>query len=111
MIRAEDAMEAYDAAVSLRDPDSMLNVRNAPDITAGRIGRLKDGTPVTVLDEPAPGWLHVSYAGGVGYVSAEYIARQEPVTPEDEAVPMTTSLIDELGNVVTIMGLWRIAED
>ena len=104
-------MEAYKARVSLSDPESWLNVRSAPDARADRIGKLTDGAIVTVQAEPGSGWAYVTYGDiGLGYVMKTFIERIEH-EPEAPPVRTMTSLIDDEGHVITLMGNWRVAED
>ena len=106
----EGAMESYKAIVTLRDPSSSLNVRNAPK-TGDVMGRLLDGQVVTVQAE-ADGWAFISYGDSElnGYVSAEYLA---PYTEPEEQEPLeTTTLINELtGDTFMLVGKWTTAED
>lgn len=50
-----------------------LNVRSAPSTDAERLGTLKKGTEVTVL-ETLDGWYQVTAGDLTGYVSAQYIS-------------------------------------
>ena len=49
-----------------------LNVRKGPGTGYARIGSLSNGAAVTILGEES-GWYKISYNGGTGYVSKEYI--------------------------------------
>ena len=56
-----------------------LNVRSGPSVSNAKIGSLKNGDPVNVLEDAGNGWYKISYrgSGGVnveGYVSGEYIS-------------------------------------
>ena len=66
-----------------------LNVRSAPDTGADRVGTLKKGTEVTIL-ETQEDWYLVQTAELIGFVSAQYISLDGAV-PE-EGLVMTTSL-------------------
>ena len=50
-----------------------LNMRSAPSTSAKVIARIKNGTPVEVLDS-ADGWRHIQYQGKTGYAQEQYIA-------------------------------------
>ena len=51
---------------------SSLNVRSGPGTGYSRIGSLANGATVTILGASG-GWYQISYNGGTGYVSADYI--------------------------------------
>ena len=56
---------------------SALNVRTAPDLTAGILGTEPQGDEVKITGEEN-GWYQVNYQGQTAYVSAEYISPEEP---------------------------------
>ncbi|MBR2716302.1 MAG: SH3 domain-containing protein, partial [Oscillospiraceae bacterium] len=59
---------------------AVLNVRTAPDVNAGLMGKLNYGTELDLLAE-TNGWYQITLQGKTGYVSAEYI------TPAGQAMP------------------------
>lgn len=83
---------ANDAALPPESTDSVseavpvvnagpLNVRSAPSTDAERLGTLKKGTEVTIL-ETLDGWYQVTAGALTGYVSAQYISLDGAVTQE-----------------------------
>jgi uncharacterized protein YgiM (DUF1202 family) len=44
----------------VNDPDPPLNVRSGPGTTYPTVGTLTNGTPVTVTENNAQGWLRIS---------------------------------------------------
>lgn len=78
---AQKVIEEYIIRYAVIKADR-LNVRNAPDITAGRIGYLAFGEKVKVAElevESAKGkWIKVFYTSDkTGYVSADYVTIEE----------------------------------
>ena len=65
---------------------SALNVRSGPGTNYNILGKLYSGELVEILGS-ANGWYKISYNGGAGYVSAEYVQKGAP--PED--VPPSTN--------------------
>ncbi len=53
---------------------SALNVRSGAGTGYSRIGTLKAGATVTILDSSISGWYKVSSGSLTGYVSAQYVA-------------------------------------
>ena len=66
----------YKMQVALSDATETLNVRNAPSKKGERIARLNHDTIVMVQAE-AGKWKFVTYDGGSGYVSANYLIPYE----------------------------------
>lgn len=106
----EDTMESYKARVKLNDPDSTLNVRNAPGKDGDVINKLFHGQSVTVLAHYDDGWMFVQYgdSGKSGYVSMEYLVRDD--TPQEniiraQGVPV---IVDGEGNEFFPVGGWRV---
>jgi uncharacterized protein YgiM (DUF1202 family) len=44
----------------VNDPDPPLNVRSGPGTTYPTVGALTNGTPVTVMENNAQGWLRIN---------------------------------------------------
>ncbi len=55
-----------------------LNVRKGPGLDYSRIGLLKNGTVLSVIHKESNGWYKISYNGGTGYVSGEFVAAGDP---------------------------------
>lgn len=106
----EEAMESYRAKVKLSNPDSTLNVRNAPSAGGDVINRLTHGQSVEVLTAHENGWLFVRFgdSGKSGYVSGEYIERDD--TPQENVIRIvgTPVIIDGEGNEFFPIGGWRV---
>ena len=83
----------------------------------GRIlGTVPRGAMVDVLSDSGDGWPRVRYNELLGYASAEYLMRVEKEETTDasedewETVDATT-LVNEDGISLTLVGRWRVAED
>ncbi|KAF0821623.1 SH3 domain-containing protein [Cytobacillus firmus] len=50
-----------------------LNVRKGPGTSYGKIGSLKNGSVLNVIHKESNGWYKISYNGGTGYVSGDYV--------------------------------------
>lgn len=87
-----------------------LNLRAGPSKDSPKIGSITPGSTVTVYKEYSGGWRFVQCDIGIGYVSAEYLQKVDP-QPEPAPAPKMTTLIDDAGTVITLMGAWRIALD
>lgn len=104
-------MQSYKAVVQLANPESYLNVRDAPGIGGARIGKVYSGTVVTVQAAMGNEWVFIQYAGGSGYVDGSYLlmVNEEEKAPEQIE---TTILLNELtGDTVALVGRWKVAED
>lgn len=54
--------------------DDSLNVRESGSVDANILGTVSDGDELALLSDAAQnGWYQVSYNGGTGYVSADYV--------------------------------------
>jgi len=62
----------------------LLNIRSGPDTGSSRIGFLKDGDVVTIV-EKLDGWYKISLHGTYGYVSSAYISvgGSQPIETKD----------------------------
>lgn len=83
----------------------------------GRIlGTVPRGAVVDVLSDSGDGWPRVRFNELLGYASAEYLMRVEEEETKDasedewETVDATT-LVNEDGMSLTLVGRWRVAED
>lgn len=111
----EERMESYKAIVTLKDPDSTLNVRNEPGRGGDIINKLFNGQHVTVQAAFENGWVFVTYgdSGKSGYVSGEYLVRDD--TPEEADLPEnvlyvsgTPVIVDGQGNEFFPVGGWHV---
>ena len=81
-----------------------LNVRKGPGTGYARIGSVKKGATVTILGEES-GWYKISYNGGTGYVSKEYvqvggsIVTTAPTAPAEETKTGTVKISSNTLNV------------
>lgn len=80
-----------------------LNLRNAPN--GKDIGDIPKGAIVAVIEDGE--WPRVIYEDMMGYVSGKYLKKIEP---EQEPVKLTTLIKDD-GTVISLEGVWRVAED
>ena len=104
-VEEEKTMEAlYEAQVVLKESKA-LNIRAGRSTAARKIGSVPNGATVIVCEEGA--WPLIEYDGLQGYVSGEYLKAIEP-TPEPIR---TTTLVDENGTAIVLVGSWRVAED
>ena len=95
-------MEAYKMKVAA----SSLNVRDEPDVSSRRIGRLSEGAVVTVQASFSDGWKYVTYGdGALGYVDGRYLEEYaEPAVPEAPKI----TIIDSENNRFVPVGDWRV---
>lgn len=85
-LTASPTPEATAKAVKVK-VDDVLNVRKTGDSSGEILGTVTNGTELALLsDTPQSGWYQVSYKGGIGYVSSEY------VTVEDVSLEKYNSL-------------------
>ena len=60
------------------DPSSRLNMRTAPDRSAGAVGKFVSGTQVEIVADAGGGWSQVRIGGGrhavSGYMMTEYLS-------------------------------------
>lgn len=83
----------------------------------GRIlGTVPRGAVVDVLSDSGDGWPRVRYNELLGYASAEYLMRVEKEETTDESEDEwetvdATTLVNEDGISLTLVGRWRVAED
>ena len=109
-----ETMEEYTGVVVLSDINSTLNVRNAPDKEARRIGRLSHGAQVRVLADLYDSWLYIDYGESVnGYVAKQYIQRVEEEKPDEEpenviVINNDILIVDSAGNEFRPQGGWRV---
>ena len=52
-----------------------LNVRSGPGSTYEKVASIKNGDQIIILEDTGSGWYKIDYgAGGVGYVSSDYVS-------------------------------------
>ena len=107
----EGTMESYKAVVRLANTDSYLNVRNEPGIGGARIGKVYDGTVVTVQSMSENEWAFITYDGGSGYVDGSFLLMVNEPDSEPEPIKTTTVMNEETGETFMLVGKWKIAED
>ena len=110
----EDATMLYRAAVTTeKDP---LRVRQSPG-TGRIIGHVPRGKTVEVLADKGDGWPRIRYNELVGYASGDYLTRVEDtdrieIAPDVEAELIdVTTLVNEDGMSLTLVGRWSVAQD
>ena len=95
-------MEPY----KMRVVASSLNVRNEPGVGGTRIGRISEGTVVTVQAEFDNGWKFVRYGdGALGYVDGSYL---EEAKETQEVGPPEITIVDSAGNTFKPVGDFRV---
>lgn len=110
----EDKMSAmFQATVTTKN--GALSVRDAPSITARRLGAIPKGETVDVLSDSNAQWWRISANGLVGYASTDYLTKVEQESEEQTGYQdgsVTTTLVreDDVGSV-TLIGRWRVAQD
>lgn len=62
-----------------------LNVRATPSTDGAKVGMVGQETPLSVTGKCDNGWYRISYNGGVGYVSGEYLKETETQAPAADA--------------------------
>lgn len=98
----DEKMEPY----KMRVVASSLNVRNEPGVGGTRIGRISEGTVVTVQAEFDNGWKFVRYGdGALGYVDGSYL---EAAKETQEAKPPEVTIVDSSGNTFKPVGDFRV---
>ena len=110
----EDAAMLYRATVTTKtDP---LRVR-AWAQTGRILGTVPRGTVVDVLADSGDGWPRIRYNELVGYASGDYLTRVEDtdrieIAPDVEAELIdVTTLVNEDGMSLTLVGRWSVAQD
>lgn len=80
---------------------SCLKVREAPTTSSKCIARLLDGTMVSILGY-TDGWYYIKYTDTIGYVSADYLKVNAPITyyAEDDPTALDPEITDDLPDVV-----------
>lgn len=95
-------MEPY----KMRVVASSLNVRNEPGVGGTRIGRISEGTVVTVQADFDNGWKFVRYGdGALGYVDGSYL---EAAKETQEVGPPEITIVDSAGNTFKPVGDFRV---
>ncbi len=75
-----------------------LNVRSGAGTSYSKIGSLKNGSEVTIVEETSNGWYKIKFNSGYGYVSAKYIKLKNT---ESEEKPNTSETSTKTGIVTT----------
>lgn len=73
------AENEYAAAIGVTT-GSALRLRQEPTTASSILTTLNKDVALAVLDTNTPDWIHVSYNGSTGYVSAEYVAVTDTFT-------------------------------
>ena len=110
----EDATMLYRAAVTTEK--GPLRVR-AWAQTGRILGTVPRGTVVDVLADSGDGWPRIRFNELVGYASGDYLTRVEDtdrieIAPDVEAELIdVTTLVNEDGMSLTLVGRWSVAQD
>ena len=89
-----------------------LNVRAGPSTGDEMIFQLEKGTVVDVMFVYPNGWCYIDEDGDQGYVLGKYLEKIE-AEPEPEPLPVNpgyTTLINQDGMTLTLLGDWRVVE-
>ncbi|WP_053360746.1 SH3 domain-containing protein [Bacillus sp. FJAT-27251] len=70
----------YLRANTYRVNTAALNVRTGPGTQYSKIGVLKNGTLLNVIQRESNGWYKISYNGKTGYVSGDYVTTGNAAT-------------------------------
>lgn len=65
---------------------SVLNVRQKASTSSKIIGKLNNGTKVTIVDTSTKGWYKIKYGSGYGYVSSQYVSLTIPSSTTGDKV-------------------------
>lgn len=76
---------------------SSVNFRNTPKVDNNKIGYIKKGDRVNLLEVYNKYWLKVEYNGKTGYVSANYFDYDEPVREPVENSDIVQTALSYLG--------------
>ncbi|MCD7785155.1 MAG: SH3 domain-containing protein [Oscillospiraceae bacterium] len=68
-----------------------VNVRSGPSTSYDRIGHLDEGEEVTVTGQASTGWYGISFEGGEGFVSNNYLVSEKPATTTATTTTTTTA--------------------
>ena len=66
-----------------------VNVRAGAGKDSEKIGSLSGNEEVTILEEEN-GWYKIEYKGGTGYVSADYVDKNDEAATDSEGAADTT---------------------
>ncbi len=77
----EETAPASAGSYKVRTAGSPLNLRSAPDVSSDVLARIPDGSTVEV-DKISSGWAHVTFRSLSGYVSADYIIKEEATSSQ-----------------------------
>lgn len=72
----------------------VLNVRSGAGTSYGKIGTLKKGAVVTILDDSISGWYQITSGSLTGYVSADYITLGTDLASEPLRGMVTTGTLN-----------------
>jgi hypothetical protein len=106
MIGEEEVIPMQEVSYKARVIGGTLNVREKPDTSANRIGRLMVNTEVDVTGE-GDGWLRIAFDGGQAYAMAKFL---KPVSEGDAKETVTVdrarleAVYDELGDILGLRG-------
>ena len=79
-----------------------LNLRVAPDLKAGLLGRLDNGTKVSILDDSGNGWAFVSGNGQKGYVKTSFLRSKMPAGSESSFKSFSAKVYSPNGKKVNM---------
>jgi N-acetylmuramoyl-L-alanine amidase len=65
-----------------------INIREDPDVSSSTVGKLTDGTDVTIISQQNQ-WLKISYSSIEGWVKAEFIDTQSEISNDTQKQSVT----------------------
>lgn len=109
----EDEMDVLYKARVVTESDK-LNLRAGPSTSDKIIAKLERGEVVDVCKELSSGWKFIRCDEGIGYTSGQYLQAVDPEPapdPEPEPKKVSTTLVNDSGVTITLLGNWQIAID
>ena len=68
-----------------------LNVRSGANSSYSKIGSIRDGSTVNIVDKMSNGWYKIEYGNGYGYVSGDYITDVKPIESSNDSNDTSSS--------------------
>jgi len=118
--REDEQMDVLYRATVMTESGN-LNLRAGPTTSDKKIASIPRGSTVDVCKELSSGWDFVTCEQGIGYVMAQYLSRIESESDpgaEDRATPAldatnsgTTTIMNDSGQCIIMVGHWHVAQD
>ena len=86
-----------------------VNLRASPSTNSSIVARIHVGCIVQAEDEDNSGWVHVVLGDTEGYMVSQFLV---PFDVGDEKMDIkTTTLMNDEGKFITLLGLWDVVVD